>query len=261
MAEATNTAPAGEGASDWAYEAAKDIRLKWMQTAFMRGSDIALPAGHLTDIAEALRLAHTTGQIAGEKAVRASAEMALMYLKSGFLTCSRCGNEEPTEHLDAAYELQSGLTGKLVASTGSRKEETKGATPMGSGHSRVEPSGLKASPECPSRGWQPIATAPKDGTDVLLYAAAWDWTWGVQMGRFEQGQWFTGEGSVDENDAGFDPDAEVDEDVDPDELKNFGPTHWMPIPEPPASCDRSPKGEDAEGGFVHEGAVAEGQTP
>lgn len=28
-----------------------------------------------------------------------------------------------------------------------------------------------------------------------------------------------------------------------------------------ASCDRSPKGEDAEGGFVHEGAVAEGQTP
>ena len=82
-------------------------------------------------------------------------------------------------------------------------------------------------------GWQPIETAPKDGTEVLLYSAAWDLSWGIQAGHFAGGQWHTGEGSVDENDADVDPDAEVDEDEDFDTETNIGPTHWHRIPKPP----------------------------
>jgi len=78
MAEATNTAPTGlEQVSvadgDWAYERAKDIRLKWMQTAFMQGSDMALPAGHLSDIAEALRHAYACGHMEGYEACHKAA--------------------------------------------------------------------------------------------------------------------------------------------------------------------------------------------
>lgn len=82
--------------------------------------------------------------------------------------------------------------------------------------------------------WLPIETAPKDDTDVLLYAAAWDWSWGIQIGRFSGGQWHTAEGCVDENDPSFDADAEVEDefgDLDCDD--NTGPTHWMRLPSPP----------------------------
>lgn len=89
-------APNNAAGGDWAYEVAKDIREKWMQTAFMKGGDFALPAGHLSDMAEALRHAHATGYTIGHEA----------------------GDK---------YR-----SGKLVASTGSG-EETKGATPLGSG--------------------------------------------------------------------------------------------------------------------------------
>lgn len=84
-------------------------------------------------------------------------------------------------------------------------------------------------------GWQPIKTAPRDGTDVLLWAAAWDWSWGVQMGRFDGGKWHTNEGSVAENGEDFDPEAEIDPDEDFDEEENTGPTHWHRIPVPPRS--------------------------
>ena len=62
MADMPHHSKAGSGPdSDWAYEVAKDIRVKWMRAAFVDSSDFALPAGHLTDIAEALRTAHATG--------------------------------------------------------------------------------------------------------------------------------------------------------------------------------------------------------
>lgn len=74
--------------------------------------------------------------------------------------------------------------------------------------------------------WQPIATAPKDGTHILLFAAkAWYpmvernaedspiWT-----GYFSR--WVGGEGEWTVSGMEF--------------HEGYGPpTHWMPLPEPP----------------------------
>jgi hypothetical protein len=80
--------------------------------------------------------------------------------------------------------------------------------------------------------WQPISTAPKDGTEVLLWAESWEMTWGVQIGHFDAFKWVVSEGAVSENDEDFDPEAEIDEN-DFDDETNLGPTHWMPLPAPP----------------------------
>ena len=81
--------------------------------------------------------------------------------------------------------------------------------------------------------WQKIATAPKDGTQVLLWAESWEMTWGVQIGYFCDAyqRWETPEGVVEDNDEDFDPNAEVFEESCDD--INLGPTHWMPLPSPP----------------------------
>lgn len=81
--------------------------------------------------------------------------------------------------------------------------------------------------------WQSIKTAPRDGTEVLLWAEAWEMSWGVQMGRYLKLEqcWATPEGTVDDNQDDFDPSAEVFDESDPD--LNQGPTHWWPIPDPP----------------------------
>lgn len=81
--------------------------------------------------------------------------------------------------------------------------------------------------------WKKIDTAPKDGTQVLLWADMWEMTWGVQMGYFcdAKQRWETSEGAVDANDDDFDPDDEVFDESCID--MNLGPTHWMPVPAPP----------------------------
>lgn len=65
-------------------------------------------------------------------------------------------------------------------------------------------------------GWQPIETAPKDGTWVMLGRA----------GRMpEVGSWENGSPWLD----GWFCGGERSDSYGPD----FDPTHWMPLPEPP----------------------------
>jgi len=76
-------------------------------------------------------------------------------------------------------------------------------------------------------GWMPIETAPKDGTRVLLYpggAFTARWSEECQFGQFKTApgwQIFECE----------DPYYSVAEDE---------PTHWRPLPAPPAAQDRRP---------------------
>lgn len=58
--------------------------------------------------------------------------------------------------------------------------------------------------------WQPIESAPKDGTIVLLCA---DVPWLIRMGYFEpDDRWYS---------------------IPQGSMENDQPTHWMPLPSPP----------------------------
>ncbi len=64
--------------------------------------------------------------------------------------------------------------------------------------------------------WQPIETAPKDGTAVLLYyPKRYQMTGGVTWGCFIDGEW-------------LDSTITTDNDC----------THWMPLPAPPTRLER-----------------------
>ena len=65
--------------------------------------------------------------------------------------------------------------------------------------------------------WQPIETAPKDGTLVLLYAQGT-----LASGVYEAGDWYFWEGEI------VDCEGRLNH-----WIKGFGPTHWMPLPPPP----------------------------
>ena len=78
----------------------------------------------------------------------------------------------------------------------------------------------------PLTGWQPIETAPRDGTEILM-------TNGVDV---SSGQWFSEYGGTydqegapngDERDAGW---MDWIGGMQPD------PTHWMPLPPPPTEA-------------------------
>lgn len=58
--------------------------------------------------------------------------------------------------------------------------------------------------------WQPIDTAPKDGMPVLLWEPDAGEIFGRFVGDFELGEWWDDEGEI------------------------RYPTHWYPLPEPPA---------------------------
>ena len=58
--------------------------------------------------------------------------------------------------------------------------------------------------------WQPIATAPKDGTEVLLISAFQHAHSIYLVSSWEDGAWCM-----------------------PDHLWRMQPTHWMPLPSPP----------------------------
>lgn len=66
-----------------------------------------------------------------------------------------------------------------------------------------------------ARAWQPIETAPRDGTTILLFAPAWEnavtgWTFGDD-------EW---------QDCPFNPNR-----------LDYRPTHWQPLPSPPTTED------------------------
>jgi len=65
--------------------------------------------------------------------------------------------------------------------------------------------------------WQPIDTAPKDGTEIMLcrlhVKKKWICTIGNRVGR----HWLSNDGG--------DPEWSS--------LISFKPTHWMPLPAPP----------------------------
>jgi hypothetical protein len=66
--------------------------------------------------------------------------------------------------------------------------------------------------------WQPIETALKDGTEILV----WDENFGIR--RVQWTEFFSGGGFWDTGYA-----SEVDGDpIDANEA-----THWMPLPDPP----------------------------
>lgn len=72
--------------------------------------------------------------------------------------------------------------------------------------------------------WQPIETAPKDGTVVLVVGDR-----GHSCAQWRREGWDTG--------SGWHATVEGQECLDGDDrygLKRLSPTHWMPIPSPPA---------------------------
>jgi hypothetical protein len=64
--------------------------------------------------------------------------------------------------------------------------------------------------------WQSIESAPKDGTAVLLFAAD-----GICVGLFRADEWVISQGDYVPREAG-------------DAFWVGEPSHWMPLPEPPA---------------------------
>ena len=80
-------------------------------------------------------------------------------------------------------------------------------------------------------GWQPIDTAPRDGTTLLVMRDIWP---GTKSGRAEEctghntyvAAWWAGERNgqgawICYFNAVLDPECPID------------PTHWMPLPNPP----------------------------
>jgi len=75
--------------------------------------------------------------------------------------------------------------------------------------------------------WQPIETAPKDGTPVLVWAdaAGWSGNFARMCACYHQHQWRVYGPVLGEPRAG---------NVTWQWFGEVRPTHWMPLPDPPA---------------------------
>ncbi len=73
--------------------------------------------------------------------------------------------------------------------------------------------------------WQPIETAPRDGTEILLWAPDYSHRAGIGAWCDVIGAWSADIGSMEDGVAVFEGDCD-------------GPSHWMPLPAPPE--DREP---------------------
>ena len=75
----------------------------------------------------------------------------------------------------------------------------------------------------PLSAWQPISSAPKDGTRIMVYACAHNRHW-FGSGYYFKGVPGDGEGWIAHS---FYTAPENDS------SGSFQPTHWMPLPAPP----------------------------
>jgi hypothetical protein len=73
--------------------------------------------------------------------------------------------------------------------------------------------------------WQPIETAPKDGTTVLVYCAADD-GFNIIEARWHEFHRWKGE----PNSCGWDVCP-----FEADRSTEVFPSHWMPLPQPPSN--------------------------
>jgi Protein of unknown function (DUF551) len=76
------------------------------------------------------------------------------------------------------------------------------------------------------REWRTIDTAPRDGTEVLALGAGRYGSWVICTAHYDMGQWWTDASECNDANRYFPPE--------------FYPTHWMPLPEPPATSDKVP---------------------
>jgi hypothetical protein len=83
-------------------------------------------------------------------------------------------------------------------------------------------------------GWRPIETAPKDGTAVLLG--------GCSPGPAIRIGWW-GNGRYLSRTRGWERDWTTGADY------GFAPTHWMPLPDPPAEGNAPTRTPDQSGYF------------
>jgi hypothetical protein len=102
--------------------------------------------------------------------------------------------------------------------------------------------------ECPChQTWQPIATAPKDGTKVLVYATQYGTAyWGcAKWMEFDDGShgWI-GESFTSEPEGNW-------------TTFNEHPTHWLPLPAPPGETPCPVCGHDLKPGAKFSGGACE----
>jgi hypothetical protein len=87
--------------------------------------------------------------------------------------------------------------------------------------------------------WQPIATAPRDGTHILAYG--WEYTTHYsEPGRMQQREiWckWNNTWMFVEADGGLFHREPCRSDEHWEPCRTFNPTHWMPLPEPPPEED------------------------
>lgn len=80
--------------------------------------------------------------------------------------------------------------------------------------------------------WQPIETAPRDGTDVI----AWDKKFGARQTQWRN--YGTGSPAKAAYDRGDGPrGAFVWREPIHNWVQDWRPTHWMPLPDPPETPD------------------------
>ena len=78
--------------------------------------------------------------------------------------------------------------------------------------------------------WQSIETAPKDGTEIWLYREDCD----AFLGRWIAPCDFLNEDEYKDADGWDEPDWFFADFVHGGRVTDGAPTHWMPLPDPPA---------------------------